>query len=253
MPGRVPTTPQEAPIKTILRSKMFAHPGVVQLGPHHYRVSVVAQQFSFDPSKIVVPVNAKIDFYITSRDVVHGFLGLGTDVNAEIFPGYVSHVFATFHKPHKYLLACDQYCGIGHQHMTGEVDVVAKMPPPNASGSGKKTPGTASASLAQAGKSVFKSNCAACHQASGKGIPGSFPPLAGTVPAYAKSATRRKILPQILLYGMHGKIKAKGNSYDGHMPAWGDKLSNKQIAAVLYYVATAWSNKKAEPSQGYRI
>ncbi|OZB21715.1 cytochrome c oxidase subunit II [Acidiphilium sp. 34-64-41] len=114
-PGRIPTTPQEASIQHILASPMFKHPGVVKVGPHHYRVAVVARQFQFDPAKIVVPVNARIDFYVTSADVIHGFELQGTDVNVESFPGYVAHVFAVFRTPHKYLTVCDQYCGIGHQ------------------------------------------------------------------------------------------------------------------------------------------
>lgn len=245
-PGRVPSTPQKAPVKQILGSPMFKNPGVVKLGPNHYRVSVVARQYQFQPSKIVVPVNARVDFYVTSGDVVHGFIVTGTDINLEVFPGYVAHVYATFHTAKKFLLACDQYCGIGHQNMTGAVNVVAKMPAKNSNAS-PSSGQNGSSSLAEAGKSIFKSHCAACHQASGKGVPGTFPPLVHTIPTYQKSAKKRQLLPQVLLYGLKGKIEANGKSYNGHMPAWGSKLNDKQIAEVLDYIATAWGNEKEEP------
>ncbi|MCF3947574.1 c-type cytochrome [Acidiphilium sp. AL] len=248
-PGRFPTTPLTDPVRKILRSPMFRHPGVTKLGPHHYRVAVVAHQFQFEPSKIVVPVNARIDFYVTSADVIHGFEIPGTDVNIEVIPGYVAHVFATYHKPHDYLVVCDQYCGIGHQNMIGAFDVVAKMPLPSVQvvPSGPATP----AMLAQAGQALYASRCAACHQANGQGLPGAFPPLAKSVPEYESDPRHRTLLADVLLYGLKGKVKAEGKSYNGVMPAWGDQLSNTQIAAILDYIGTAWGNKEAEPA-GYK-
>lgn len=246
-PGRIPTTPQEASIHHILASPMFKHPGVVKLGPHHYQVAIVARQFQFDPAKIVVPVNARIDFYVTSADVIHGFELPGTDVNVESFPGYVAHVFATFRTPHKYLTVCDQYCGIGHQNMIGEFDVVAHMPPAHPAQTAGATP-TAPAALAQAGKTVYAAHCAACHQANGAGLAGAFPPLVKSVPGYTAKVPGRAVLADVLLYGLKGKIVADGESYNGVMPAWGGQLSDRQIAEVLDYITTSWGNGQAEPS-----
>lgn len=77
------------------------------------------------------------------------------------------------------------------------------------------------------GRTLFAQNCAACHQASGKGVPGAFPALIGdkvvTGPAVSAAA--------IVLNGRGG------------MPAFAEDLSNDVIAEVLTYVRTAWGNQ----------
>jgi cytochrome c oxidase subunit 2 len=246
-PGRIPTNPQTGSVQSILNSPMFRHPGVVKLGPHHYRVAVIARQFQFDPAKIMVPANAKIDFYVTSADVLHGFELPGTDINVEVLPGYVAHVFATFRTPHHYLTVCDQYCGIGHQNMIGAFDVVAHMPAPAAPGQAAAASGSSPAALVKAGQDIYASHCAACHQANGAGLGSAFPPLAGSTAAYIKSPAGRTALADILLYGLHGKIEANGQSYNGVMPAWDSQLNDQQIAAVIAYIAGAWGNDAKQP------
>ncbi len=243
-PGRFPTDPMTASVHRILQEKMFRHPGVVKLGPHHYQVALIARQFQFDPDKIVVPTNARIDFYVTSADVIHGFELPGTDVNVEVLPGYVAHVFATFHKPHKYLVVCDQYCGIGHQNMIGKLDVVSHLPTKAAAASR----GPAAGSLETQGAAAYASHCAACHQANGQGLGSAFPPLAGSIPEYERTAAGQTALIDVLLYGLKGPIKAGGKTYDGIMPAWGSQLDDKQIAGILAYITQAWGNGGKEPA-----
>lgn len=243
-PGRIPTNPTTASIHRILKEKMFRHPGVVKLGPHHYRVAVIAKQFQFEPNKIVVPTNARIDFYVTSADVVHGFEMPGTDVNVEVLPGYVAHVFSRFHTPHDYIVACDQYCGIGHQNMIGEFNVVSHLP---AKGSASSS-GSGTVSLQKLGAKVYANHCAACHQGNGQGRGSAFPPLAGSIPEYERSASRQAALIDVMLYGLKGPIKAGGKSYNGNMPAWGNQLNDRQIAGVLAYIAHAWGNAGKEPA-----
>lgn len=247
-PGRFPTDPVTASIPRILNEKMFRHPGVVKLGPHHYEVALIARQFQFDPDKIVVPVNARIDFYVTSADVIHGFELPGTDVNVEVLPGYVAHVFATFHKPHEYLVVCDQYCGIGHQNMIGKFDVVSHLPAKAAASTAAPTRGMDAAALEKLGATAYASHCAACHQDNGQGLGGAFPPLAGSVPEYERSAAGQAVLTDVLLYGLKGPIKAGGKTYDGMMPAWGSQLDDRQIAGILAYIAHAWGNDGKEPA-----
>lgn len=246
-PGRFPTDPMTASIHRILKEKMFRHPGVVKLGPHHYQVSLIARQFQFDPDKIVVPENARIDFYVTSADVIHGFELPGTDVNVEVLPGYVAHVFATFHKPHEYLVVCDQYCGIGHQNMIGKFEVVSHLPAKAAVSTIAPTTGTATASLEKLGAAAYASHCAACHQANGQGLGSAFPPLMGTVPEYERSAAGQAALTDVLLYGLKGPINAASKTYNGMMPAWASQLDDRQVAGILAYIAEAWGNGTREP------
>jgi len=109
----------------------------------------------------------------------------------------------------------------------------------------------AGAALAQdVGETTFQSNCVACHQAGGQGIPGAFPPLAaGHVPELLAPEGGRTYLIHVLLYGLQGQINVAGQSYNGAMPAW-PQLSDEQIASVLTYIATAWENE-AELAEGF--
>ncbi|HEX7021545.1 MAG TPA: cytochrome c [Trueperaceae bacterium] len=96
------------------------------------------------------------------------------------------------------------------------------------------------------GEDFFNQNCAACHQATGQGIPGAFPPLAGHVPDLLSAEGGHDYVVRVLLYGLQGPITVNGKTYNGAMPAWGH-LTDDQIAAVLGYVATAWGNKEKLP------
>ena len=88
------------------------------------------------------------------------------------------------------------------------------------------------------GKAVFAAQCAACHQATGKGLPGVFPPLDGS--EWVQGDTR--ILANILLHGVTGEISVAGASYNGAMPAF-QQLGDAELAAVASYIRSAWSNK----------
>jgi mono/diheme cytochrome c family protein len=79
----------------------------------------------------------------------------------------------------------------------------------------------------------------ACHQANGKGIPGTFPPLDGT--EWVRAEKGRLI--RIVLHGMMGPATVQGVRYNGAMPPWGTFLNDEEAAAVLTYVRTAWSNR----------
>ena len=87
------------------------------------------------------------------------------------------------------------------------------------------------ADLVQRGEKVYAANCAACHQASGKGA-GSIKALDGS--AIVKDADHARQI-QVLLQGA-------GN---GAMPAW-KQLSDTDLAAVVSYTKNAWSNKTGQ-------
>lgn len=101
----------------------FDHPGIRQVGDRAAEAYIVARYPSFTPSKIEVPVGTQVTFYVTSPDVVHGFLIENTDVNLMIVPGWVSSASHRFTKPGSYLLLCNEYCGVDHHFMYGSVVV----------------------------------------------------------------------------------------------------------------------------------
>lgn len=88
------------------------------------------------------------------------------------------------------------------------------------------------------GAAVFQSRCVACHQATGMGLPGVFPPLAGSEWVNGKETT----LAAIVLRGVNGKLTVKGNAYNGAMPAFADQLGDAEVAAVLTHVRSQWGN-----------
>lgn len=90
------------------------------------------------------------------------------------------------------------------------------------------------------GKQVFAANCVACHQATGLGLPGVFPPLDGS--EWVNGDER--ILANILLHGITGQITVQGKSFAGAMPSFA-QLSDAELAAVASHVRSNWSNKSA--------
>lgn len=90
------------------------------------------------------------------------------------------------------------------------------------------------------GKKLFTGQgCVSCHQATGKGTPGQYPPLAGS--EWVQGSPAR--IARILLNGLQGNIKVAGETFNGNMPAFGAKMKDDQIAAVLTYVRQEWGNK----------
>ncbi|WP_374581672.1 cytochrome c [Pseudoduganella sp.] len=91
------------------------------------------------------------------------------------------------------------------------------------------------------GAQVYAAQCVACHQASGAGLPGVFPPLAGSEWVLGDE----KVAAAILLHGVTGKLTVKGSAYNGQMPAFKDKLGDAEIAAVLSYIRGNFGNQAA--------
>ena len=88
------------------------------------------------------------------------------------------------------------------------------------------------------GGQVYTSHCMACHQATGQGLPGVFPPLAGSEWVDGKAST----MIQIVLHGIEGSLTVKGATYKGQMPTFKDQLDDAQIAAVISHVRTSFGN-----------
>ncbi|MEM9649384.1 MAG: cbb3-type cytochrome c oxidase subunit II [Bacteroidota bacterium] len=90
------------------------------------------------------------------------------------------------------------------------------------------------------GKTLYAQTCAACHQNNGKGIPGAFPPLAGSAVVNDENP---ELLVQIILKGYDAR------SEYGQMPAFGEQLTDKEIAAIANHERTSWGNNAPELSE----
>lgn len=109
-------------------SSPFANPGLRELAPGKYEAYMTAQVWSFSPAELRIPVGSEVTFYVTARDVQHGFKIAETNINMMILPGQISTLKATFEEAGTYNLLCHEYCGaggptIGHHTMYGQIIV----------------------------------------------------------------------------------------------------------------------------------
>jgi len=89
------------------------------------------------------------------------------------------------------------------------------------------------------GGQLYTANCVACHQASGAGVPGVFPPLSKSEWVDAEDAG---IMVRIVLHGIHGPLTVEGAKYNGEMPHFQDKFSDEELAAIVSHVRTSFGN-----------
>ena len=101
----------------------FDTPRAVQVGPDRYEVYMTGQIWTFSPSEVRVPAGSTVTFVATSRDVVHGLMIHGVNVNTMLLPGQIAKVTARFDRPGEYPMICHEYCGIAHHTMWGKVVV----------------------------------------------------------------------------------------------------------------------------------
>ena len=122
-------------------------------------------------------------------------------------------------------------CG-GERAGAGGGDSTARATPA-AQGAG----GTSASAGASDGRKIFARTCATCHQQTGQGMPGTFPPLAGS--PYANGDKGR--LARIVLHGLQGPLEVHGQRYNNVMAPW-KTLSDAEIAAVLTHVRSSFGN-----------
>lgn len=108
-------------------NKTYLDPKVIQLDQHTYQVYVVAQMWQFQPNQINIPAGSEVDFFLTSRDLVHGFNIAEKNVNMMAVYGNINKTTVKFEKPGIYKITCHEYCGVGHQSMQAEV-IVTETP-----------------------------------------------------------------------------------------------------------------------------
>ncbi|MDO9404860.1 MAG: c-type cytochrome [Polaromonas sp.] len=88
------------------------------------------------------------------------------------------------------------------------------------------------------GASLYRNFCAACHQAQGQGIPGTFPPLAGSEWVNGRDTT----MAAIVMQGVSGPLGVGNVTYDGVMPGFRDRLGDAEAAALFTFIRSQWGN-----------
>ncbi|NEX64309.1 cytochrome c oxidase subunit II [Noviherbaspirillum galbum] len=188
---------------------------------------------------VVVPVNKKVRIVTTANDVIHGWTIPAFGVKQDAIPGFVRDTWFRAEKIGTYRGQCVELCGKEHAFMPIVVNVVSDEDYKKWV-DGKKKEMAAKADdpnktwtvdeLKQRGEKIYAANCVACHQATGKGVPGAFPALDGSAVVNGPKAGQINIL-------LNGK---------NAMPSWKNTLSDTDIAAVITYTRNNWSNKAQE-------
>jgi cytochrome c oxidase subunit 2 len=187
---------------------------------------------------LVVPVGKKIRVLTTAADVIHAWYVPDFAVKQDAIPGFVRDTWFRAEKEGIYRGQCAELCGKNHGFMPIVVEVVSGEKFAAWAAEKKKAMAAAAddpdkkwdlADLKARGEKVYAANCVACHQANGKGIPGSFPALDGG--KITNGPVRGHL--DIVLNGKAGTS----------MAAFGKQLSDTEIAAVVSYERNSWGNK----------
>lgn len=192
---------------------------------------------------LVVPVNKKVRVVTTANDVIHSWMVPAFGVKQDAIPGFVRDAWFRAEKIGEYRGQCAELCGKDHAYMPIVVKVVsdddykkwveekqAAMAALADDPSKTWTPDE----LKERGAKVYAANCVACHQANGKGMPGTFAALDGSPVVLGNKADQINIV-------LNGKPGTAMASFAF--------LNDVEIAAVITYTRQSWSNagKGADP------
>jgi len=193
---------------------------------------------------LVVPVGKKIRFLHTAADVIHSWWVPAFSVKKDSIPGFINENWAKIEEPGIYRGKCTELCGRDHGFMP---IVVHALPQEEydtwVSEQKMKTVSTdidairqwSKAELVATGEQVYGANCASCHQKEGQGIPGMFPAIAGSE----------------IVNGDIGKhvSTVRDGVADSPMQAFGSRLSDVDMAAVITYQRNAFGNSTGDTLQ----
>jgi cytochrome c oxidase subunit 2 len=189
---------------------------------------------------LVVPVDRKIRIITTANDVIHAFAVPQFGIKQDAIPGFVRDTWFRAETVGDYYGQCQELCGKEHAYMPIHVKVVSSADY-TAWVDGKRKEAAAKQDdpnkvwalpeILARGEKVYAANCAACHQANGKGA-GPIKPLDGS--AIVTDADHNKQIGIVL-----------NGAANGAMPAW-KQLSDTDIAAVVSFTKNSWSNKTGQ-------
>lgn len=193
---------------------------------------------------VVVPVGKKVRILTTAADVIHSWWLPAFGVKQDAIPGFIRDTWFRADQEGIYRGNCAELCGRDHGFMPIEVHVVsaeaysawvAERQAEAAAGAEDDTREFTLTELVERGAQVYATHCAACHQPNGQGLPPAFPALDGSPVVRGEAA---------------GQIAVVLNGRPGTaMAAFGQLLSNADIAAAITYTRNSWSNSSGEAVQ----
>ncbi|WP_230409297.1 cytochrome c oxidase subunit II [Zooshikella harenae] len=191
---------------------------------------------------VVVPVNKKVRFLITSADVIHSWWVPELAVKKDAIPGFINEAWTKIEKPGTYRGQCTELCGKDHGFMPivieakSEEDYQLWLASKQEQAEKEKeltSKEWTMDELMTRGEKVYNTTCAVCHQPNGEGMPPVFPALKGST-LITTGDVKNHI--DIIVNGKQGTA----------MQAFGKQLSEVDIAAVTTYERNAWGNNKGD-------
>lgn len=197
---------------------------------------------------LVLPINQKVRFLMTSDDVIHSWWVPAFAVKKDANPGFINEAWTRIDKPGIYRGQCAELCGKDHGFMPIVVQALSETDFDNWLVEQKQlasnAAAAAAASLSQTlsleelttqGEQIYLARCAACHQPNGAGLPGVFPSLIGSPIIKGPVAGHLNIV----LNGKPGTA----------MQAFAKQLTAQEIAAVITFERNAWGNNTGDVVQ----
>jgi cytochrome c oxidase subunit 2 len=197
---------------------------------------------------LVLPANTKIKFLITADDVIHSWWVPALGWKRDAVPGFINEAWTEIMEPGIYRGQCAELCGKDHGFMPIVLEVLPKTEYKAWAQKQRQSMAHEQAEttrlwtrneLMELGEHVYAAQCATCHQADGLGLAPAFPALAGS--AVATGPVNNNI--EIVLHGREGTA----------MQAWGNMLSESDIAAALTYTRNAFGNETGDVVQPQTI
>ncbi|MBY7822812.1 cytochrome c oxidase subunit II [Vibrio fluvialis] len=201
---------------------------------------------------LVVPVHRKIRFLLTSDDVIHSWWVPAFAVKKDSIPGFINEAWTRIEEPGVYRGQCAELCGRAHGFMPIVVQAMAEDDYDQWLNDKKAEVALAKQEAEKAlqssmsldelmtlGEKVYLDRCAVCHQPTGLGIPGAFPAMKGS---------------PVTIGDVHQHIATVVDGRSGTaMQAFGNQLSEKELAAVITYERNAWGNNTGDAVQASDI
>lgn len=212
-------------IKPFLKGEVITH------SPTHYEVHYVSKMWKFEPEEVMVPAGSTVDIYLSTPDVTHGLIMLGTDLNLMAVPGVVNYARVKLDQPRTYKLLCHEFCGTGHERMAATLRVVDQ-----ATFNARQTAPSPPQQTEPMVRLLEAKDCMTCHSIDGsegigptlKGIFGRSTKLAdgSTVPADEAYLREAIVKPEVKI--VHG--------FDDVMPK--PELTDEEVNQILEYLKT---------------
>lgn len=190
---------------------------------------------------LVVPVGRKVRLLLTANDVIHSWWVPEFGVKKDAIPGFINEAWFQVEQPGTYRGQCTELCGKDHGFMPVVVEAVPEeeftlwLAQQKAAAEKERELTSKEWTLDELlarGEVAYQTACAACHQADGSGVPPAFPPLRGSPVATGDVMAHM----DIVINGKPGTA----------MQAFGNQLSEVDLAAVITYERNAWGNNTGD-------